>query len=219
MNTKLIGIVAGGVVLAAGIVAGAVWLWPEPTPPDPAVQTSQDVTKYMASKEFGKLDLDARQQYLEAARATGTNQGFFRRPSGDLTDEERRQLRQNMRPMMQQMMTERVTKYFELPPAEQVAYLDQMIDGMQAMRKQREQRRAEREASGETSGEGNRQRGDGRRRGRGFTPERMKRMIENTPPERRAQFVEFRKAMVARMQARGIDTSGGFHGPRGGGRP
>ena len=45
-----------------------------------------------------------------------------------------------------------------------------------------------------------------RRRGRrGFTPERMKQRIENTPPEHRAKMVEVFKAMRERKKQRGGD--------------
>ncbi len=211
MSRNTIITLAVAVGLVGGAVGAAVLFWPA-SPPDPTAQTPEEVTKYMASKDFAGLDAEQKRQYFQAARQTQTSQPW-RRPSGDLSEEERKRFRENVRPMMQQMMEGRVTKYFELPPQERVGYLDEMIDQMQAMRQAMGQRRREPAARGGTSDSAS-----GRRRGphgQGFTPERMKRMIETTPPEQRARFVEFHEAFRARMQQRGISSGG----PGRGGRP
>ena len=44
---------------------------------------------------------------------------------------------------------------------------------------------------------------------RGMTPERLKNILENTEPEMRAKFVEFRKALENRSKQRGLPSAFG----------
>ena len=66
--------------------------------------------------------------------------------AANLTEEERRQLRENIRPVMRQEMDNRMKAYFELPKEEKTAYLDKMLDEMEARREEREARRAQEQA-------------------------------------------------------------------------
>jgi uncharacterized membrane protein len=221
MNRKVVSIVTIGVVLMAGIAGGAYLLWPRPAPepaeppPDPSAQKPQEALKYMASEAFEKLDDEAKKEYFDQVREASGGRGFgFRGRGADLTDEERERLRQNVRPLAMKAMEDRMSAYFELPAEEQTAYLDDIIDRMQAGREAREERRKERAEAAETAPDaetataGNTPRRDHHRRG--FTPERMKTRIETSEPEQRARHVEFFKALRNRAEERGVD----FHGRR-----
>ena len=218
--------VAVVLVVLAGVGLAAYSLWPEPTsppPPDPAGQTREESVKYMASEAFGEQDDEAKQEYVEAAReAHGDGWGpgpmMGGRDAG-LSEAERQRLRENVRPAMRREMEERMDTYFELPPEEKAAYLDDIIDEMQDRRREFEERRRQREeqAEGEPSEAarhrpaGERRAGDGRR---GPSLERMKERIETTDPEQRARFVQFFIDLRERMEERGIDMRRGpGHGP------
>jgi hypothetical protein len=185
--------------LAALVVALA--LLPDRAVPDPEAQSPEERAAYAASKSFARLSVDARRAYLQAA---GMGRGGARPEPGTLSEAERTQLRKNVGEVRREDMQQRVQAYFALPPAQRTAYLDEMIN-------QRLQREATRDRDDDRGGPGPGPERGGE--GRGPTPERMKKRIENTPPEERAQMTEFRKAMRERMQARGIE---GGMGPPGG---
>lgn len=183
--------------ILAGGAAATILLWPQPAPPDIATQSEQDVVRYVASEQFSKLPEPKRQVYLQAVADR-----FEGRPPDmrdvELSDEQRDRLRENVRPMFRQRMEQRIDAFFALPEEQRDAYLDDMIDRMQEMRNRRPR----------DAGRGDRQ----GRRGGGFTPERMKQRLENTPPDRRAKMAEFFRAMRQRMEDRGIEPPGRVRG-------
>ncbi len=189
MNQRNVIIAASlGAVLV--VAAGAYWFWPGgPDITDaPPVEDRQQAAKYVASEEFAKLDEETRSQYLKKFTGSfddGPPKGL--RATTQLSDDERSRFRKQFGPMMRKMMTKRINDYFALSAEEQVEHLDKMIDMFQA-------RRAEAA------------KGDSPRPHRGMTPERLKRIIENTEPEMRAKFVEFRKALQNRSKQRGLSS-------------
>ncbi len=141
-------------------------------------------------------------------------------------DAARRQIQQFFMAQMQRRMDE----FFELPPEERMAKLDEHIDRMERMYSEREKRRAEREAAegadaasgvdnaasdGSNAAEGQRRGPGPGGRGRGgpgrfrdATPEQRdawrREMLDNTSPEQRAKFMEFRKLVDERRKERGL---------------
>ncbi len=239
MSWKAIGIAAGGVAVI-GTVAMVLWRPWDPTAaadlqPDPHVATTQEVTAYLASEQFGVLPSEQRVAYMERlreARGTqggrgGPGRGFGPGRGAELTDQQREQLRKNLEPVREQRqqemarrMAEQAKTYCELPAAERTAYLDQLIDEMQQRRRQWEAAAAARRDSADRlprAQEGAKDAKDATsgkdERRRGFSPERLKERIESSDPVERAQHAEFRKAMMKRMEERGIQPGRG----RGGG--
>lgn len=111
--------------------------------------------------------------------------------------------------------------YFSLPPKERQAELDRRI---KAEDERRQRWQAERGQRGQDAGGGGRQEagGGGRARGgdagrtggsRGWTEENraawVKRRIDRTTPEERAQRAEYRRAMEARRTQLGLPPGGG----------
>ena len=222
MNRKTALIVAACVVLVGGLAGAAYVLWPSSaekaaapdikSAPKPSAESPHDAIKYMASESFENLDDKAKKEYFDQVREVAGGPGLrFRGRGGDLSDEERQRLRQNVRPLARKAMEERITAYFELPKDEKTAYLDNIIDRMPAGREAREERRRERAAAAEANAESapattannNTPRPNGRRRR--FTPERMKRRIETTEPEQRARHIQFRKDLRERAEERGLE--------------
>jgi hypothetical protein len=117
-----------------------------------------------------------------------------------LSDEEKDALRKNMGSFFRAQMAKRVDKYFELPPEKRKEYLDDMIDRMQKFRDGHGPMGPHKDGDG-PGPEGH---GPGGPGGQGFSPDRMKEMIESTPPEERAKFEEFMKDLHERAKERGV---------------
>jgi len=100
--------------------------------------------------------------------------------------------------IMRKMLTARVQEYFLLPEDQRTAYLDKIIDNMQARRKEFEAQRKEFDANSPDA------RQMRERMRREFRPERMRQRSESIPPQTRAQMAEFFKAMHRRAMERGI---------------
>ncbi len=177
---------AAGVITAAGVLTYAFW---PARAPEPTGENSEQVVKFITSDAFAKLSDDKKQAYLRQA-----GWGVFRQARENLSDEERERLRKNVGGVFRQRIASRVDEYFELPAEQRTAYLDEMINRMG-------QRPRFRRPPGESS-DGSSS-GRPRRRGR-FTPQRLKRMIENTSPEQRAKFTQFMKDMRQRREELGI---------------
>ncbi len=206
-------IAAVGVIVLLTGGAVAVLLWPMfANTPDPAAQSPREIKQYLASGEFGEKTVEQRRQYLQKALESQNDdrtdrdggdapdsprrRGMWRllRGGEELTDVQRKQMFENLKPLFQQraeehrkQMHQRLDDYFASSPQEKQQKLDQLIDRMQRWR-------------------GRRRDGDarGRGRGQGASTKRMKRMIEGSPPEFRAKMTEFIKDLHKRMDERGI---------------
>ncbi len=132
----------------------------------------------------------------------------------DLTEEERRQLREVMHQVRTTHMDERVEEYFDAPPEEREALLDRHID---EMLEHREQRRARREQGGDDDSRADRERMRRQppKRDRQSAKERM----EGGDPDGEKRRMTYWRKMRSRMQARGLEMRGGPGGPRGGRGP
>jgi len=183
------------IVLGLAGSAAAVFIWaPWARPPDPTTQQPEQIAAYVASERFARLPSTRKKQYLNRARQVADWRRFRRI---DLTDEQRQQLRRNVAPVMQEMMQERIDEYFKLPPEQRQAQLDEVIDAMR--NRPRPQAR-----SRPTSRPRNAAAGAGGRRWRGFSPQRLKNRLENTPPEVRARREQYFRDLRQRMRQRGI---------------
>lgn len=211
------GMAAVAVVLIGGTVAMAVWLGSSGAP-DPETANEKELVQYMASAEFGDQSDEVQDRYLIRLRSlrdqrrqerceedrtdpnrAARRRGFLGSAGEDLTEEQRRQLRENMRSAFGKQRDDRMKEFVAMDPNERIDYLDSMIDRMQRRQSQRASRPRP-EASEARDGNAPRR--------RGFTPERMKRRIENSDPQTRAARQEFIKALHKRMQERGIEPRG-----------
>ena len=95
--------------------------------------------------------------------------------------------------------------YFSLPATDRTAYLDQMIDKMQAMRKDMEQARAQMpDRQRPDANDPNRQARQQARAARMADPSRMRARSERGTPEQRAKREQFFADMRKRSEQRGI---------------
>ncbi len=146
------------------------------------------------------------------------------RAQEDLTDEQRQELRRNMREAMGSMMTERVDEYYAAAPEEKDAVLDQHIDEFQERMKEWRKRREERrqEQGDDADQERNREEWRERMRGQrgGGTSEQRKSRSESRDPDQMVRRMSYFQALRRRMTERGIEMPGGRGGwGRGGGGP
>ena len=163
-----------------------------------------------------------KQAEADPARTAETIFESFERE--DLNVEQRRELRQNAREVMQAQMDKRVDEYFNTPEEQRQVLLDRHIDEMakfrEQMRQRSEQRRAENEARDDEGGDRppdeSRERRDPRRR-MGATAQERKERSESRDPDRMARRITYFTAMRKQMEARGIEMPG--RGPGFGGGP
>lgn len=124
----------------------------------------------------------------------------------DLTDEQRRELRSNMREVWQSMMRERMDAWYAAESeAEKTAIIDQQINEFEARRAEWEKRRAEAEQSGESEQDRERFR-------QMFSPpskEERKARSESRSADQTARMMTYFAAMRKRMEERGIQPPGG----------
>ncbi len=139
----------------------------------------------------------------------------------DLTEEQRRELRDNMRQVWRSGMDERVDAYYAAASQEdRDELLDKQIDEFQDRSKEWEKRRAEwekrrqeREASGDQEGDEEQpERRDWRRE---RTQAERKADSESRNPDQTARRMGYFTALRQRMKQRGIEGGWGGHGGSG----
>ena len=193
---------------------------PMPKLPDPKEQKPDEIAKVIASDTFTKLPQKAKDAYLEnLVNQDKTREIFY--SARDMSDEDRKNLRDNMRAAFEITMKKTAQEYYALPPEKKEAYLDAQLDKM-AERFAERQRQMEAQGGtggggggsggsffggrGQDSGGGGAQAGQGQgqggRRREAPSPQQVKNRIENTDPESRAQMSQYRAALRKRAQQR-----------------
>lgn len=190
-------------VLALGGTGWALMRSGAPAGPAIPSELSVDALKAQAKEDPGKM--------------MGTIRETMRRD--DLTDEQRRQIGENMRKVWEDTMQERVDEYYAAAgDEERKQILDRQIDEFEERRKEWQARRAEEEKKGGKDGA----QGGPFAGGPGSqTREERKERAESRNPDQMARQMAYFSAMRQRMGERGIKAPsfgpGGRGGPGGGG--
>lgn len=188
------------------IVGGVVWGWTR----------SSDSRQSTLPKELSVASLKA--QIADPAAAGETIRNTFERD--DLTEEQRRELRGNMRQVFQAMMDEHVNEYFSATEEEKLAVLDKHIDEMQKhmerWRERREQWEKERKEKGEAEPTAEEREARWRERAGSQTQGQRKEQSESRNPDDMARRMAYFSAVHQRMSARGIEMPWGRGGGPGG---
>ncbi len=135
-----IALIALGVVLVGGGAGAATYyLWPEPGPePPPPMETStsQDDIQYLASKDFNRLPMDQRLEWIEGAGRKMINSGGDDVVGlwQDLDPAQRKQIRDNMESVMRERVRRQADRYHKLSGEERTAFLDKQIEEMEQWR-------------------------------------------------------------------------------------
>ena len=163
-------------------------------------------------KELSVESLKAASEKPETMMATMRDS--FRRE--DLTDEQRRELRRNMREVWRARTKERVDEYFNASQDEADAVLDRHIDefasSMKAMRAAREERQKVPQKDGAPA-----DRQNGRQRMGSRSQQDRKQSSESRNPDETARAMLYFNNLQVRASQRGIQLPG-RGGGRGGGR-
>lgn len=200
-------VITAAVLLLAGTASFACYRhFKTPKLPDPGKQKAEEIAKTMASDNFTKLPDNLKNKYLENLANQDKIRDIFY-SSRSMTEDEKKNLRDNMGSMFQIAMTKKAKEYFALPPEKREAFLDGELDKM-------EERRANRQnnpnpgfgpggggppggAPGGAAAQGN----AGARRPPPST-QAIKNRIETTNPLDRAMATQYRTALRARAQER-----------------
>jgi hypothetical protein len=205
-------------IVAALVVAGGVWGFVALLPNKPEAPAkpitkeelkanlSADALKALSAEERKKkmAELGNRIAVSDREEMRGMRRDEeYRKIRENLSEEERRELRRNSRGGRREEYRKRIKEFFAKTPEEQNKQLDETLDRMQEWRKRREERRAEREAAGENTER--RERRERRPRTDEDRTNRMKRTLERTEPEDRAQFQEYFRRLNERAEEREIE--------------
>lgn len=193
--------ISAGLLVVLGLGG---WLWSRRMPPPTA--SPKALVQFIATERFANLPPDQQQPYLDALEKIPGSERWQAFRAANLNEEERHAAFENT---MGRQFEKRMDEFFALPVGPQRdAYLDRIIDQMQARRNRATTRQASANttananANGQRSGRGNW--GGRGGHGGGNNPARMKRRIERSSPEMRTKFAEFHAALRARQQQRGL---------------
>ena len=162
----------------------------------------------MASDKFSKLPQDLKNKYLEnLANQDKTRDIFY--SSRSMTDDEKKNLQDNMGSMFQIAMTKKAKEFFALPAEKREAFLDSELDKMADRRANRPNNQNNPNAAFGGPGGGAQAGGPGGAVGPGNAGTRrqpsiqaIKNRIETTNPVDRAMTAQYRTALRERAQQR-----------------
>lgn len=132
-----------------------------------------------------------------------------------LTDEQRKELRKNMRAAFEARMRERVDAYFAASDEDKPKVLDEQIDEFVEQMKKWEEARKEEEKNEKKDGE--KDQSNFRNFFASASKQDRKEMSESRNPDDMARGMTYFSAMQSRMKERGIQPPRGPGGPGGGG--
>jgi hypothetical protein len=145
MNKKILVISTISLIFIASAIAVYFNFFNKQEAPELAKENEEEVKDYLASDDFADLSNEDKKDYV--TKLSESEIPFRRRQSADgeePSEEEKergKKIRENVRPVMREMIMERVNNYFEVPENEKEKYLDDMIDEMQERMKEWEKRR------------------------------------------------------------------------------
>ena len=120
--------------------------------PTPKSEKTEDLAKFVASKDFQRLSLEKQKYYTSKLRGNqGERPNFrqMRQTFEKLSDTERRTAFENMRRADEVRRNKEALAYIKMSKAERVAYLDKQIEEFdkraEEMRKRFEQRQQDRQ--------------------------------------------------------------------------
>ena len=176
------------VFTVALMAAGIYYAFFKPSLRDapPVKSEPQKIAGYLASSKFKELPLEDKISYVKQLE-TEQPRAVWR---ADIPQDDREKLRENLRPVMQEVMKERLDNFFKKSPEEQQQELAKMAEEWKARQGQQAQG-GQRPPGGGQGGWG----GGGRN-----NPARTKARFESTDSNSRAERVQIRKLMQQQRQ-------------------
>ncbi|MHB9138500.1 MAG: hypothetical protein ACYC4Q_03760 [Victivallaceae bacterium] len=174
----------GSSVFAVALTAtGTYYAFFKPSLRDapPVKSEPKKIASYLASSKFKELPQEDKINYLKQLESEQPRGTLWR---ADIPKDEREKLRENVRPVMQVVMKERLDSFFKKSPEEQQAELAKMAEERKARQEQQAQ-------GGPRQGGG----GPGGPGGGRNNPARTKARFEGTDSNTRAEMTQMRKLM------------------------
>jgi len=170
-------IVAAAVLIAAGVTAYE--LWPQRLPPTDA--STVELVKFCTTDQFGNLSDEKKMPYVKALLDRGYLALALAANEAKLSEEEKeRGIDNAMQAAINVRLGAQLDTWLSLDEAGKKAYVKKLVKEMPSR------------AQGTGPGPGGRMGPPG---GRGMTPARVKKFVENTSPARRAAMPEFMAAV------------------------
>jgi len=174
----LLGCAAAAILIALSIVG--VRRWNRPTPPEPQADKPEETVEYLASEQFVKAAEDDKQEYVQKLRVRDSQTPILSLLfNPNVTEQQRKKVMAHVLPVIAPMIEQRVNEFQQLPPAQQTARLDAIIDQMQTFRKNHPAATA--------------------------SAERLNMILQYVDPHTRAKLRKHVPALRARMKQRGIE--------------
>jgi len=204
---RRVAIAIGGSLTAACLLGW--WFWPRDLSNDPRIaeirQLQEEVQQRFGGTGPGNLD---------EAREYVAGMGQIRQRMEELPPQLQRAAAATTRSFFFASMRRRIDDYYQAPPGQRQKLLDQHIKQSDLMRKAFEEARQQREATTSAAADG--QAGGNASRGRGppwanrSQDERNEwfknRILDQTTPEQRARYVEYRRAETERREQLGLPS-------------
>lgn len=192
------------ILILVVFLAAMVWLGyaiiASPAAPDPETSEPEEVQKFIASDGFKKMSTEEKTEYVQKVRKMSreTLGKIYR--SENLSDKEKRALRQNMGEVRREQMLTEARAFFKMSPAEQDAFLDKRLDEKDAWGKKWAKRPKKTEKPGEKSKTGQPRKGEGRRKKNADEIQKLwQQKLSDYDPEERAIFSEYWRRFKERM--------------------
>lgn len=148
-------------------------------PPVFDVNSPEKAVEYLASKEFVKMSVEDKRQYLDEIRQSYSETPLltlFYNPK--ISEMQRQKLMENVLPVIGPMVSQRIDEFENLSPQEQTARLDAIIDQMALFNTENS--------------------------GRMFSPQRLALILQYLDPYTRARLRKHVPALTRRIVERGI---------------
>ncbi len=175
----IIGSATGLLALVAVFVALYIT---QSEPPTPQAVTPEQTVAFLASDRFARMDDEQKRQYVRQIQVPGSETPIMTllfRPG--VSDEQRQRVMERILPVVGPLIDQRLDEFDHLPPAQQNARLDAIIDQMQKTR--------------------------GENLGLLSTARRLNLVLQYVDPHTRAKIRAHMPALVARMKQRGISAA------------
>jgi hypothetical protein len=192
LSSRMKWFIGGGCVLlvvAFVTILAVAFAGGREAPPPIAQGDSDDALRYLASRDFAAQPAAVREAYVRQAK----DAGLFAKakgPDSPLSEDERRQLGENVKIVTRDYSDKRMDEYFDLPPEQRDRYLDKLIDEVQSKRREH----TDKEGATKPGGEKNSSPAEG-----------LKRALEGTTAEERSRILEFKRDWMDRCRQRGIE--------------
>jgi hypothetical protein len=187
----LLGVTASFLVLF--VLVGVLILRDDSPPPVSDMASREDAIEVLTGTDFSGMDDSGKDVYAERISSLVPLEEL-KRDWSEFSPEQQSRLKKNLKELSEAKYRQELDTYFQLPEKQRTAHLDAEIDSMIA------------EAGEKADGSRTKGRTDGseEKRRAGRSSSGVDDWVQTTPAEERARILEYKRALVDRMEQRGI---------------